>query len=521
MEPRDALRLLSTARSLADTGQYAGLVALLGNDAEAELQRSPTLALLYGIAHVRLGFPETGRRWALHALKLAQERADPGVEARALNVVGAIDLATGRVADAEKYLTGALAEADRIGDHATVGRCCNNLGIIANLRGRHDWAIGSHTMAIAAFQRAGVQRGVAEATHNLGIAYKDLDKLAMALETSDQAVQRAEAAGDRGLTAVALAGRADIQRLAGFAAGAHREVQTALRIHREMGDVLGEAEDLRILAGALAALGDVEAAEAMYRGVITVADRHADPLLAAHTERDLVRLLVGQDRAAEAHEFARRARARFESLGAEAEVRRLDAGLVVGREGAGSGTRGVTLIELLIVIVMIGVLAAIALPKIDVNRYRMDSAMQAVGSTLLVAQRLAVTRQYDVVVTIDVAGKRLLVHEDANNNGVVDAGERVRVVPLEDYVAFGRGGAPPLAILGPGDPVTFNKRVAGRPVVVFHRNGSASEAGGFYLTSRRPAGSERPGDGRAVDIERGTGRVAWYRYAGGTWTRGF
>jgi prepilin-type N-terminal cleavage/methylation domain-containing protein len=185
-----------------------------------------------------------------------------------------------------------------------------------------------------------------------------------------------------------------------------------------------------------------------------------------------------------------------------------------------AGASGVTLIELVIVLAMIGIVAAIGLPRIDLARYQIDGAMQAVGTSLMVAQRLAVTRQHDVAVRFDLAGQALLIHEDANNNAQVDAGERVRRVVLGDKVVFGRGSAPAAPAVGPANPVTFTKTAEGFPVVTFHRNGSASEAGGFYLTSRRALTTGlHSDDARAVEIERATGRAAWYRYGNGTWTR--
>lgn len=181
---------------------------------------------------------------------------------------------------------------------------------------------------------------------------------------------------------------------------------------------------------------------------------------------------------------------------------------------------GVTLIELVIVLTMIGVVTAIALPKIDLAGFQIDAAMRNVGTTLLVAQRLAVTRQHDVTVRFDLTGQALWIHEDANDNGMVDGGERIRRVPLGDEVLFGRGSAPPVPALGPANPVTFSKRAQGYPAVTFHRSGSASEAGGLYLMARRALTSDqRSGDVRAVEIQRATGRAGWYRYGGGTWLR--
>ena len=181
---------------------------------------------------------------------------------------------------------------------------------------------------------------------------------------------------------------------------------------------------------------------------------------------------------------------------------------------------GFTFIELVIALVLMGLLAIIAIPRINVTNYRIESAMRGVGTGIMGAQRYAVTRQHDVIVLIDVGNQTIRVHDDANNNQVQDSGERVRAIPLGDNIVIGQGNAPAYS-LGPG-PVTFMKQVTGIPAVTFHRNGSASELGGFYLTSQRALNTgAHPEDTRFVRIERATGRVEWYRYQPPSWNRGF
>jgi type II secretory pathway pseudopilin PulG len=182
---------------------------------------------------------------------------------------------------------------------------------------------------------------------------------------------------------------------------------------------------------------------------------------------------------------------------------------------------GFTIVEIVIVLSIIGLLTAIVAPRIDLERYQVNTAMEGVGATLLMAQRMAVTKQHDVIVIFDVANAGIMIHEDANNDGTQDDGERVRREPLGDKVVFGRAGAPAHRI---GDEVvTFDRAVEGRPALTFHRNGSASEAGGFYLTARRAvnANGDLPGYARAVEIVRATGRVSWHRFVNDTWQRGF
>lgn|SRR5690606_4379475 len=183
------------------------------------------------------------------------------------------------------------------------------------------------------------------------------------------------------------------------------------------------------------------------------------------------------------------------------------------------GNGGFTLIEALIIVTVISIVVGIAIPHVDVKRFRLNEAVREVTSTLARAQYRAVLHQYDVVVWFEVTPRRLRVHEDRNNDGVVQAGEPVTVVPLPDGVVFGRGSAPALP-MGPG-PVTFKQRF-GTPFVTFHRNGTASEAGGLYLTAVRPAGAPAQAeDTRAVEVERSTGRASWLLHDGSGWKRGF
>jgi prepilin-type N-terminal cleavage/methylation domain-containing protein len=183
-------------------------------------------------------------------------------------------------------------------------------------------------------------------------------------------------------------------------------------------------------------------------------------------------------------------------------------------------SRGFSLIEMLIVMVVIGLVVAFAAPKVDFVRFRLESAMQGVGMTLLATERQAITQQHDIILTFDVPNGVIHILDDANDNGRQDTGEREHGIALAEGVVFGRAGAPPRP-MGPG-PVTFTKLVNGMPALVFHRDGSASEAGGFYLTSVRAVTSgAHVNDTRAIEMERATGRASWYRYGPPAWRPAF
>ena len=182
--------------------------------------------------------------------------------------------------------------------------------------------------------------------------------------------------------------------------------------------------------------------------------------------------------------------------------------------------QGWTIVELIIVVVMVGLVVVIAAPRIDTTKYRVESAVQGLGMTLLAQERLAITKQHDIIVLFDQPNNSIRIHEDRDNSGTIDPGERVRGMPLGEGIVFGRGAATARP-MGPG-PITFVRRIAGMPALVFHRDGSASEAAGFYITSVQAAGGAvRATDARAIELEAATGRASWYRYNGTTWLRAF
>lgn len=187
---------------------------------------------------------------------------------------------------------------------------------------------------------------------------------------------------------------------------------------------------------------------------------------------------------------------------------------------AGRGNQGgFTLIEVLMVVTLMALIASFAIPKIDFTRFRVNSAARGLTGLLNRAQRLAVTDQANVNVIFDVANATVSLHEDANNDNVMDTGERVRSYPLGEGAAFGLGGAPTRSYTPA--PITFTRRVTSKPELIFRRDGSASESGAIYVTSIRATRADKPADGRSVETVQSTGRVELYQYDGTQWNRRF
>lgn len=189
-----------------------------------------------------------------------------------------------------------------------------------------------------------------------------------------------------------------------------------------------------------------------------------------------------------------------------------------------SRAAGFTLVEMLIVVAMIGILATIGLPRINLSRIRSKAAIQTLGTTMLALQREAISRQHNVVVIIDNTTNSLRALYDSTNDLTNNNNERTRSIPLGEEIVFGRPAGVPARSFGAA-AVNFTtvENSTGLPAIVLYRNGSAREFGGLYLSTRK-AMSGAPGHSSetwAMEIIRATGRAEWLRWNGTTWIRGF
>ncbi len=179
---------------------------------------------------------------------------------------------------------------------------------------------------------------------------------------------------------------------------------------------------------------------------------------------------------------------------------------------------GFTLVEILMVVALMGLVLAFAIPKVDFTTYRVNGAVRSVAGLIARAQRMAVTDQANVNVLFDAANNAIRIHEDANNDNVIQPAERVRSYPLGEGVIYGLGGAPARLYAA---PIGFSKTQSGVLEIVFRRDGSASENGGFYITTTAALNAARPRDARSIEVTRATGRVDWYQYTASGWVRKF
>jgi type II secretory pathway pseudopilin PulG len=173
------------------------------------------------------------------------------------------------------------------------------------------------------------------------------------------------------------------------------------------------------------------------------------------------------------------------------------------------------LVELLIVVSLIGVLVAMSVPRFPLASLRADAGLRTLRGALQTAQRLAVTRQSNVVVIVDTAEHRLRLHEDTDRDNTVDANERVRTIPLEEGALL---SLPPAGLFGAASDVAVGTNLRerdGMPSITFRRDGTSTSDLELYVR----ASATRQTAWRAVAVAPSTGRVDGFRYVDTTWAR--
>lgn len=165
---------------------------------------------------------------------------------------------------------------------------------------------------------------------------------------------------------------------------------------------------------------------------------------------------------------------------------------------------------------MISIIAAMAIPRLNYQRYRADAAMRTVKTILLSAERNAIMRQTNIVVAFDVVGRRMKILEDANNNCVYDNGERLSSRPIEEGAKFAMPGTP-YPTTSPSGAVSGPNlcTMQSYPSVQFLRDGAASTDADIYVTSARGISS----DFRMIRITQASGRAESFSFSGTKWMR--
>jgi len=190
----------------------------------------------------------------------------------------------------------------------------------------------------------------------------------------------------------------------------------------------------------------------------------------------------------------------------------------IGMRGR-SARSGFTTMGASIGMAALGILASLALPRIDQPERQLATATRASWAALTAARQQAIRYGHDVRVEFDTAHALITIIHDEDGNGVRNGEERATTRYLPREVVFGTVAAEAGAHAAPA--VSFGADGYGAPVLVFHADGSASESGGIHLRTTRAAHAAWASEVRLLTVAQKDGRLVGMRLHDGVWQRTF
>lgn len=308
------------ARVAARAGKWPEVLTMLGTATDPVPDADRTI--LVAEAMLRTARPRDAEVW-LRQLLPHMERDDAFEFRRGINMRGVALFEMGELDEAESVFRHVLEVGHAVKDPLLVANATNNLGQIANVRGRRSDALGLYQLAIPAYQQLGHTLGLAQTNHNMAISFLYLDQLTQADECELHAIEFAREIAAVRLAALARIGRADIALKRGDAEIAY---VTALRVAIEchsLADPAGAADGLRIVGLACIARGELDDAAVALTHAWTLAERCANPVLSADALRAYAQLAVARGSIGGARRHANTALGLYKRAGAIADFEAL------------------------------------------------------------------------------------------------------------------------------------------------------------------------------------------------------
>jgi tetratricopeptide (TPR) repeat protein len=311
--------VLDEADAALRAGRPVDALRLVGDASETRTLRSRAL-WLRGWALSDLGRPREAIPVLEEALPLAEKSGEDRHVVQVLYSLAVALSGAGNTAEALAAFEKAHARAGRLDDRALLGRITVCIGHLLYLRGRHDAALAQYARARELFDSiddwdniaavyAGLSRvrrqqgdlkgalrysrmslGIYEARHNereaarelsqMAARYNDLEDTDLALETSAEAIRRAQAAKAPDVEALARSTLAAVYLRLGSIDEARAEAEAAQQLGLR-GQDIGLGDALLVLARVADQTGDSARSDELYRRAIDTFQTSGFPARAA------------------------------------------------------------------------------------------------------------------------------------------------------------------------------------------------------------------------------------------------
>ncbi len=251
-----------------------------------------------GVLYHRANTPARARDLCIRSYETAKASGANVLVAEALNALAGFEMEAGALAQARATFERALAFA---GDIALVrGQVEQNLGILANIQGDLEQALGHYQRSLVACQDAAEERGCAIAYHNLGMVSADRSLWEEADRYFRHSYKLAEALGDSHLKGLCLLNHCEVHLALQRYDDARRSAEQALAIFDELNSQIDKADAYKMLGVVFREIGRPALAESRLRTALELATSTGSILSEAEASRELALLYQSTGRNQEA-----------------------------------------------------------------------------------------------------------------------------------------------------------------------------------------------------------------------------
>ena len=270
------------------------------------------------VLHHHRGEPSVAFESCQRGLAIAQQNGDDGLACEALNVLALFALDRGDLETARATFDQALSLGAASAELSA--RIEGNLGVLANVQGKHEEALGHYQSSLEAYQLAGEEHGCARAYHNLGMVSADREQWADADRYFARSRAIAEQLGDLHLEGLCLLNHAEVHAATQQFEKAKSNAEAALAIFDQLGAMLDKPDAYRVIGSVYRETGRPQLAESRLRSAIELAAKTSSVLSEAEGSRELALVYQAMGRNQEALRLLNTAHGLFLRLDARKDL---------------------------------------------------------------------------------------------------------------------------------------------------------------------------------------------------------